>query len=173
MQKNLLKTKVSYTFITIALCKLTTFTLVTLFRFLRDCEFDFDKAHERLLETIIWRIDIGISDLTWESSIEFFENDQGAFSFYHKTDKANRPLIFVRLRLFPSEFRDPAQRLSDHIKRYACLLMELGRKLTWEMTCDRIKQNEPCALVSQMTVVVNIQKAPIIPIVSSSVIISS
>lgn len=146
--------------------KSLTITTVTLFRFLRETKFDFDKAHEQLLETIRWRMEIGIADLTWESSIEFFANtDQGAFAFYHKTDKTDCPLIHVRLRLFPTDYRDKTQRLLDHIQRFACLMLEIGRKLTWEMTCERTKRNEPCVLVSQMTVVVNIQKAPMIPIV--------
>ncbi|CAO3657679.1 unnamed protein product [Mucor hiemalis] len=36
--------------------------------------------------------------------------------------------------------------------------MEMSRKMTWDMTCDTSQ------LVSQMTVVVNIEKAPIIPV---------
>lgn len=42
--------------------------------------------------------------------------------------------------------------------------MEMARKLTWEMTCDRENKGEPCALVSRMTVLVNVSKAPLIPI---------
>lgn len=140
--------------------------VVTIFRFLRECQFDFNKAHERLLKTISWRIEQGIADLTFESSIEFFENPKGALAHFQKTDKSNRPLIFVRLRFFPREFRDPTKKLIYHIQRYACLMMEIGRKLTWDMTCDRQNKGEPCVLVSQMTAVVNLRNAPIIALVS-------
>lgn len=144
--------------------------VVTIFRFLRDAQFDLNKAHERLLETISWRIENEIADLTIESCIEFFENPEGAFAFYYNTDRSNRPLIFVRLRYFPHEFRDPTKKLIHHIKNYACFMMEIGRKLTWDMTCDRQKKGEACVLVSQMTALVNIQKAPMLPLVNIYII---
>ncbi|GAA5810265.1 hypothetical protein MFLAVUS_003685 [Mucor flavus] len=137
---------------------------VTIFRFLRECKFDLDQAHERLLKTISWRIENSIADLSFESCIEFFENAQGAFAYFHKTDKSSRPLIFVRLRYFPTEFRDPTKKLVHHIERYTCLMMEMARKLTWSMTCDRENKDEACVLVSQITAVVNIQKAPMLPL---------
>ncbi|MBM6387624.1 MAG: hypothetical protein JSY10_27195 [Paenibacillus sp.] len=140
-------------------------TVVTIFRFLRECKFDLDQAHERLLKTISWRIENSIADLSYESCIEFFEIAQGAFAYFHKTDKSNRPIIFVRLRYFPTEFRDPTKKLVYHIERYACLMMEMARKLTWSMTCDRENKDEACVLVSQITAVVNIQKAPMLPLV--------
>ncbi|KAG2202108.1 hypothetical protein INT47_008080 [Mucor saturninus] len=133
---------------------------VTIFRFLRECQFDFNKAHERLLKTISWRIEQGIADLTMDSCVEFFE--KGALAFYKNTDKCGRPLICVRLRFFPREFRDPTKKLVYHIQRYACFMMEIARKLMWDMTCERQKQGEACVLVSQMTAVVNLLKAPII-----------
>lgn len=133
-------------------------SLVTLFRFLRKSHFNFDKAHKELLKTIAWRIELGITDLTYKDSIEFFETN--SFAFFHKTDKIGRPLLFVRLSYFPKTFHDSSKRLIEHIRPLACLIMEMSRKLTWDMTCDTSQ------LVSQMTVVVNIEKAPIIPIVS-------
>lgn len=143
---------------------MTNIFLVTIFRFLRECQFDFNMAHERLLKTISWRIEQGIADLTFDSCIEFFE--KGALSHYQNTDKSNHPLVFVRLRFFPKDFRDPTKKLIYHIQRYACLMMEIGRKLMWDMTCDRQNKGEACVLVSQMTAVVNLLNAPIIGLVS-------
>ncbi|KAL7314366.1 hypothetical protein PS15m_005948 [Mucor circinelloides] len=135
---------------------------VTIFRFLRECKFDFDQAHARLLDTILWRIEYKIDHLTFEDAIEFF--DQNGFVFFHGTDNtASHPLVFVQLRYFPKQFKEKKS-LTEHIRPFACLIMEMARKLTWEMTCDRINRGEPCALVSRMTVLVNVSKAPLIPI---------
>lgn len=71
----------------------------------------------------------------------------------------------MRLRYFPREFRDPTKKLVYHIQRYACLMMEIARKLMWDMTCERQQRGESCILVSQMTAVVNLSKAPIIALV--------
>ncbi|KAL9549430.1 hypothetical protein MBANPS3_005212 [Mucor bainieri] len=135
---------------------------VTIFRFLRECKFDFDQAHARLLDTISWRIEYRIDHLTYEDAIEFF--DQNGFVFFHGTDNtASHPLVFVQLRYFPKQFKEKKS-LTEHIRPFACLIMEMARKLTWEMTCDRENKGEPCALVSRMTVLVNVSKAPLIPI---------
>ncbi|KAF1796629.1 hypothetical protein V8B55DRAFT_1368742 [Mucor lusitanicus] len=135
---------------------------VTIFRFLRECKFDFDQAHARLLDTILWRIEYKIDHLTYEDAIEFF--DQNGFVFFHGTDNtASHPLVFVQLRYFPKQFKEKKS-LTEHIRPFACLIMEMARKLTWEMTCDRETRGEPCALVSRMTVLVNVSKAPLIPI---------
>ncbi|EPB92928.1 hypothetical protein HMPREF1544_00002 [Mucor circinelloides 1006PhL] len=135
---------------------------VTIFRFLRECKFDFEQAHARLLDTILWRIEYKVDHLTFEDAIEFF--DQNGFVFFHGTDNtASHPLVFVQLRYFPKQFKEKKS-LTEHIRPFACLIMEMARKLTWEMTCDRINRGEPCALVSRMTVLVNVSKAPLIPI---------
>lgn len=132
---------------------------------MRECKFDFEQAHARLLDTILWRIEYKVDHLTFEDAIEFF--DQNGFVFFHGTDNtASHPLVFVQLRYFPKQFKEKKS-LTEHIRPFACLIMEMARKLTWEMTCDRINRGEPCALVSRMTVLVNVSKAPLIPIVSS------
>ncbi|KAI8638046.1 hypothetical protein BD408DRAFT_374165 [Parasitella parasitica] len=135
---------------------------VTIFRFLRECKFDFDQAHARLLDTISWRIEYKIDQLTFEDAIEFF--DQNGFVFFHGTDNTDsHPLVFVQLRYFPKQFKEKKS-LTQHIGPFACLIMEMARKLTWKMTCDKTNKGEPCALVSRMTVLVNVSKAPLIPI---------
>ncbi|KAK4509334.1 uncharacterized protein ATC70_007685 [Mucor velutinosus] len=136
--------------------------VVTIFRFLRECKFDFDQAHARLLDTILWRVEYKIDHLTFKDAIEFF--DQNGFVFFHGTDNtASHPLIFVQLRYFPKQFKQKKS-LTEHIRPFACLIMEMARKLTWEMTCDKENKGEPNALVSRMTVLVNVAKAPLIPI---------
>lgn len=135
--------------------------LVTIFRFLREVRFDFDKANARLLSTIQWRLDWHIADLTFEDCVPFF--GENALTFFHGQDNANHPLLFVRLACFPTV--DKSKTLTEHIRPYACLIMEMARKFTWDMTCDRESRGEIHVLVSQFAVLVNVSKTPFIPVV--------
>jgi hypothetical protein len=101
--------------------------------------------------------------LTFEDCAPFF--DQNALAFFHGLDNTeNHPLLFVRLASFPT--LEKHKTLTEQIGPYACLIMEMARKLTWDMTCDRVNRGESCVLVSQFLVVVNVSKAPFIPAVS-------
>ncbi|KAI8143682.1 CRAL-TRIO domain-containing protein [Fennellomyces sp. T-0311] len=135
---------------------------VTIFRYLREGNFDETTAHERLLDTIRWRQEYGVSRMTYESvASEFF--DCGGFAFFHKQDKLGRPVAVVRMRYFP-QFQDKSKSLTELMRPYACLVMEMVRKLMFDITWDNRTNGEPCALVSQMAVIIDIGKAPFIPI---------
>jgi hypothetical protein len=102
--------------------------------------------------------------LTFEECASFF--GQTPFAFFHGLDNTgDHPLLFVRLAYFPT--LDKNKTLTEQIRPYACLMMEMARKFTWDMTCDRALRGESCILVSQFVVLVNVSKAPFIPAVSS------
>ncbi|KAG2216463.1 hypothetical protein INT45_006534 [Circinella minor] len=140
---------------------------VTIFRFLRDSEFDETKAHEKLLDTIRWRQELGVPRMTYESvASEFF--DSGGFAFFHKQDKLGRPVAIVQMRYFP-QFQDKSKSLTDFIRPYACLVMEMVRKIMLDITWDNRKnqmndKKKSYSLVSQIAVIIDIGKAPFIPI---------
>lgn len=137
--------------------------LVNLFRFLRNFEFDEQKAYDALLDTVQWRRDNGVAAMTWESvAHEFFE---GGFAFFRGQDKLGRPMAVVRMRHFP-QFSDKTRSLTEYIQPYACLVMEIARKIMRDITHDREQKGIEPALVSQMVVIIDIGKAPFIPVVS-------
>ncbi|ORZ02642.1 CRAL-TRIO domain-containing protein [Syncephalastrum racemosum] len=134
---------------------------VNVFRFLRNFEFDEQKAYDGLLDTVIWRRDNGVGAMTWESvAHEFFD---GGFAFFHSQDKLGRPMAVVRMRYFP-QFSDKSRSLTEYIQPYACLVMEIARKIMRDITHDREKKGVEPALVSQMVVIIDIGKAPFIPV---------
>lgn len=114
------------------------------------------------MDTILWRQENNIAHLTWQSvPTEFFEN---GFAFFHKHDRLNRPVAVVRMRYFP-QFRDKSKTLTDLIRPYACLVMEMARKMMLDITEEREQRGEARVLVSQIVVIIDIGKAPFIPIV--------
>ena len=142
---------------------LTIINIVTLFRYLSGSQFDETKAHERLLDTIRWRQEKGVARMTYKSvANEFF--DDGGFAFFHKQDRLGRPIAIVRMRYFP-QFRDKAATLTELMQPYAWLVMEMVRKIMLDITCNNQYHGDPCPLVSQMAVVIDIGKAPFIPVV--------
>lgn len=115
------------------------------------------------MDTILWRRESNIAHLTWQSvPTEFFEN---GFAFFHKHDRLNRPVAVVRMRYFP-QFRDKSKTLTELIRPYACLVMEMARRMMLDITAQREQQGEAQVLVSQIAVIIDIGKAPFIPIVS-------
>lgn len=135
-----------------------------MFRSLKENNFSFDDARTNLLATVQWRLDNNIDQLNMNDCLDFVEN---GFAFFHGTDNAgDHPLLFVRLGCFPKYFRDSQKSLTEHVKPYAAFIMEIARKLTWDKTQERIKQGHPFPLVSRMTVLVNVTKSPILPVVS-------
>ncbi|KAI8362821.1 hypothetical protein BD560DRAFT_425826 [Blakeslea trispora] len=131
-----------------------------LFRFLKTSKFDIEKAVQRVLSTIQWRIQAGVADLTPKDCMDFYQ--QTAFAYFHGHDTFGRPLIFVRAKHFPTQFADNTQSITHSIKPYACLMMEIARQLTWKMTCDRERKGEP--VITQITVIADITQAPFIPV---------
>ncbi|KAG0171563.1 hypothetical protein DFQ28_000821 [Apophysomyces sp. BC1034] len=128
---------------------------VTLFRFLRDSNFVEQAAQARLMDTILWRINESIPNLTWHSLANEFYSE--GFAFFHKEDKLGRPVAIIRMRHFP-KFRDKP--LSDYMRPFACFVMEIARKLTWAQTCEK----NGSFVVSQIAVIINIDKAPFVPV---------
>ncbi|KAI8972381.1 CRAL-TRIO domain-containing protein [Pilobolus umbonatus] len=139
---------------------------VNLFRFAKGARFDVDVAVKRIMEVIEWRIEKRIGRLSWKDCPDFFKE---GMCFFHKHDKLNEPILFVRLRLFPTKFEGSKKGLVEHIAPYAALMMEMGRRLTWDITRERAENGDPCPLVSQIAVVTNISNAPLIPIDASTI----
>lgn len=140
--------------------------VVTLFRFLKDSDFDQDTAVQRLLDTIQWRRDEHISRMTYQSiAAEFFE---GGFAFFHKQDLIGRPVAVIQMRHFP-KFREKNRPLSDFMQPFACLVMEIARQITRDLTRKNEKDHvkDRPVLISQIAIVIDIQKAPFVPIDSS------
>ncbi|KAL7325073.1 hypothetical protein PS15p_210165 [Mucor circinelloides] len=140
--------------------------IVTLFRFLKDSDFSEDVAVERLVDTIQWRKDEKISRMTYQSiATEFFEN---GFAFFHKQDLIGRPVAVIQMRHFP-KFREKNRPLSDFMQPFACLVMEIARQMTRDLTRknekDQIKDKP--VLISQISIIIDIQKAPFVPIDSN------
>ncbi|KAK4519259.1 uncharacterized protein ATC70_009491 [Mucor velutinosus] len=139
---------------------------VTLFRFLKDSDFSEDLALERLLDTIQWRKDEKIGRMTYQSiAAEFFES---GFAFFHKQDLIGRPVAVIQMRHFP-KFREKNRPLSDFMQPFACLVMEIARQMTRDLTRknekDQIKDKP--VLISQISIIIDIQKAPFVPIDSN------
>ncbi|KAI8342480.1 hypothetical protein BC941DRAFT_368231 [Chlamydoabsidia padenii] len=140
---------------------------VTLFRFLKDSDFDDNLAYKRLMATILWRKELDMDKISWDTiHTSFFNHDQPAFAFFHKQDRHERPVAIIRMRHFPN-FGGLA--LSDTIPRFACLVMEIARQWTLELTRqndkkrNRLNRDIPI-LVSQIVVVIDISKSPMVPL---------
>ncbi|KAI8979227.1 hypothetical protein BDF20DRAFT_489107 [Mycotypha africana] len=139
---------------------------VTLFRFLKESNFDENKAIARLLETIQWRKNEQIGRMTYTSvAPEFFEN---GFAFFHKQDLLGRPVAIVQMRHFP-KFRSKGIPLSAHIEPFACLVLEIARQLTRDLTRKNEKEQvtDRPILISQITIIIDVAKAPFVPIDSN------
>lgn len=158
-------------------------TLVTIFRFLKDTDFDEEKAYQRIIDTILWRKEIDIGNITWETvHPNLFKSTENAFSFFYEQDLLGRPIAIIRMRHFPNFGNE---KLYDVFPPFACLVMEMARKWTLDLTRQNeleLKQQQqsdididdgdnnhmssyPSVLVSQITVIIDIAKAPMIPLV--------
>lgn len=158
--------------------------LVTIFRFLKDSDFDEEKTYQRLIDTILWRKEMNISQITWETvHPSFFKSTDHVYSFFYERDLLGRPIAIIRMRHFP-DFGN--EKLSDTIPPFACLVMEIARQWTLDLTRqnelkqqqkeheidlddDNIESNNPSILVAQITVIIDIAKAPMIPLVNKNI----
>ncbi|CAO3593300.1 unnamed protein product [Absidia cylindrospora] len=98
---------------------------------------------------------------------------QPTFAFFNKQDRFERPVVVVRMRHFPN-FGELA--LSDTIPQFACLVMEVARKWTLELTrrnelqrfqdsnANTLYYDSQLVLVSQIVVIIDISKSPMIPL---------
>ncbi|KAI8337993.1 hypothetical protein BC941DRAFT_469991 [Chlamydoabsidia padenii] len=135
---------------------------VTLFRFLVDCDFDEHLAYEQLMDTLLWRKETKMDQLKWTTlHPSFYDPGRPAFSFFHKQDRFGRPVVVIRMRHFP-DFGGLG--LADTMPLFATLLMEMARKWTRELTRQNEQQHRELVLISQIVVVIDISKSPMIPL---------
>ncbi|KAI8065239.1 hypothetical protein BC940DRAFT_334902 [Gongronella butleri] len=127
---------------------------VTLFRFLKDAEFDREYAYQRIVDAVVWRRDKQFEKLCWSTLHPSFYENEHAFAYFRHQDRFGRPMALIRMRYFPS-FGDLA--LADTLPPFACLVMEIARRWTRDLT------NKQGKLVSQISVVIDIAKAPMVP----------
>lgn len=147
--------------------------LVTIFRFLKEADYNVERAYEWLLDTVQWRRDQSIADMSYISSAgNFYSETSGGFAFFHKQDRLGRPIVMVRMRYFPQMPKSSTTGLTDLIRPYACLIMEMARRLMLDITRQREQEGISCALVSQMVVIIDMAKSPFIPIVSACCYVS-
>ncbi|KAI7887079.1 CRAL/TRIO domain-containing protein, partial [Lichtheimia hyalospora FSU 10163] len=131
----------------------------------REVDYDIERAYEWLLDTIQWRREQGIPDMSYISSAgNFYSDTSGGFAFFHKQDQLGRPMVIVRMRYFPQIPKSSTISLTELIRPYACLIMEMARKIMLGITRQRKQDGTPCALVSQMVVIIDMAKSPFIPI---------
>jgi hypothetical protein len=137
---------------------------VTVFRFLKDAVFAEDETAERLLDTIQWRKEQNVSRMTYQSiASEFFDH---GFAFFHKQDLLGRPVAVIQMRHFP-KFKDKTKSLSDFMQPFACLVMEIARQLTRDLTRKNELEGVTPVLISQISIVIDIAKAPFVPVDSN------
>ncbi|KAI9289780.1 CRAL-TRIO domain-containing protein [Umbelopsis sp. AD052] len=132
---------------------------VTLFRFLKRCEFVVPSALALMLDTIQWRLREKVDSFTWDRLPS--ELQQSGIVFFRNYDKLNRPIGFVRLRQLP-KFSQGS--LIDNIKPLVIYVMETARKMTLDLTKQRELDGMQCPLTSQMAVVIDIKNAPFLPL---------
>ncbi|KAI9257635.1 CRAL-TRIO domain-containing protein [Sporodiniella umbellata] len=127
----------------------------------KDAEFAKEETIAKLLNTIQWRAEKKISRMTYQSvTPEFFEN---GFSFFHKQDLIGRPVAIIQMRHFP-KFSDKTKNLSDFMQPFACLVMEMARQITRDKTKENEDKGAKPSLVSQISIVIDIAKAPFVPV---------
>lgn len=140
---------------------------------MKEADYNVERAYEWLLDTVRWRRDQSIADMSYISSAgNFYSETSGGFAFFHKHDRLGRPMVMVRMRYFPQLPKSSTTSLTDLIRPYACLIMEMARRLMLDITRQREQEGISCALVSQMVVIIDMAKSPFIPIVSAVVITS-
>ena len=136
------------------------FGTVTLFRFLRRCEFVVPTALALMLATIQWRLKENIDSFRYDQMP--IELKEAGLVFFRNYDKLNRPIAYVRLRQFP-KFSQGS--LLDNVKPLLYYVMETARKLTRDLTKQREQENMQNSFTSQIAVVIDIKSAPLLPFV--------
>ncbi|KAI8353644.1 CRAL-TRIO domain-containing protein [Choanephora cucurbitarum] len=131
---------------------------------LKDTEFSEDETVRRMLDTIEWRKEKQVARMTYQSvTPEFFGH---GFAFFHKQDKLGRPVAVIQMRHFPT-FQDKTKNLSDFMIPFATLVLEIARQITRDITRENEAQSNSPVLVSQIAIVLDIAKAPFVPVDSS------
>eukprot|EP01095_Lingulamoeba_sp_RSL-Kostka_P013718 TRINITY_DN574_c0_g9_i1.p1 TRINITY_DN574_c0_g9~~TRINITY_DN574_c0_g9_i1.p1 ORF type:complete len:316 (+),score=98.46 TRINITY_DN574_c0_g9_i1:483-1430(+) len=93
-------------------------------RFLRARGWDMDQATDMLCKCVQWRRlfqNIGVDNITFEMC----ENElKTGKQYFHKFDKENRPISYIRCR-----YHDAGSRDLEELCRYSVWVSEYGRKL--------------------------------------------
>ncbi|RUP48581.1 hypothetical protein BC936DRAFT_144353 [Jimgerdemannia flammicorona] len=147
---------------------------VTLFRYLKRARYSLPTAQSSMLSTVRWRIENNIDSLYYRNlPREFFSSP---LFFFHKTDRLQRPIALLNLQYLPKFNRTPVPTDADdeheeeeedgkcvsqaqRIRRFAMLVLEMVRKLTWDLTRERERRGDPEPLVMQFILLVDLKTA--------------
>ncbi|KAI9469943.1 MAG: UV-endonuclease UvdE-domain-containing protein [Benjaminiella poitrasii] len=103
-----------------------------------------------------------VDDISLSSLTEHFFNYDEPFVYFHKTDKTYRPVLIIHLAYF-SKYLIQQYDLSEFLTPLIIFVLETARKLTWDMTKDRIKSNVENPVISDILVFVDFKKASTLP----------
>lgn len=136
------------------------FYKVTLFRFLLRNSYSLPTTLSLILGIIRWRLKRSVDDLSYtDLPAQLFENP---FVFFHKQDKIQRPVLVINVQYLPtfnsSEF-------TEQLRPFMILIMEMARKLTWDITKIREERGEELPLVQDLLIIVNLANAGRVPMV--------
>ncbi|CAO3632681.1 unnamed protein product [Cunninghamella echinulata] len=144
---------------------------VTLFRFLLETNYDYDKAYEKLIDNIEWRLEEKVDQLTWYDFQDWLQH--GFVSYHPRHDCFDQPITILRLRYFPlTIYQQDKLSFGEKIKSFACFMMETARKWTWYETIKKMKvkkqeknkdKNTFFYLTLQLNVIVDMTNTPFLP----------
>ncbi|KAI9023829.1 hypothetical protein CLU79DRAFT_748400 [Phycomyces nitens] len=133
---------------------------VTLFQFLRASRFDPHIAHEQLLDTVRWRINMSIGKLSYHHFMAYFDTPCIVFD---KLDKMGRPVIVLYPRNFPF-LTGPTDASKPSIGSLTCLLMEVTRQYMHDLSQLDQEGSHLSRLISQCIILVDMSEAPFLPV---------
>lgn len=144
---------------------------MTLFRFLLETNYDYDRAYEKLIDNIEWRIEEKVDQLTWHDFQDWLQH--GFVSYHPRYDCFDQPIAILRLRHFPlTIYQQDKLSFSEKIKSFACFMMETARKWTWYETVKKMKMKQQeknknndnfFYLTLQLNVIVDMANTPFLP----------
>lgn len=136
------------------------YTLVTLFRFLLRNGYSLPTTLSLVLGNIRWRIKHNIDSLAYANlPSQLFENP---FVFFHKQDKLQRPVLVINVQYLP---KFDSNEFADQLRPFMILMMEMGRKLTRDITKVREERGDDLPLVQDLVIIVNLANAGRVPMV--------
>ncbi|KAI8577274.1 hypothetical protein K450DRAFT_282783 [Umbelopsis ramanniana AG] len=131
---------------------------VTLFRFLLRNAYSLPTTLSLVLGNIRWRIKHNIDTLAYTTlPSQLFENP---FVFFHKQDKLQRPVLVINVQYLP---KFDSNEFADQLRPFMILIMEMGRKLTRDITKVREERGEDLPLVQDLVIIVNLANAGRVP----------
>ncbi|KAG2187055.1 hypothetical protein INT44_003283, partial [Umbelopsis vinacea] len=131
---------------------------VTLFRFLLRNGYSLPTTLSLVLGNIRWRIKHNIDSLAYANlPSQLFENP---FVFFHKQDKLQRPVLVINVQYLP---KFDSNEFADQLRPFMILMMEMGRKLTRDITKVREERGDDLPLVQDLVIIVNLANAGRVP----------